>query len=149
MAASCKDGESEGVDYRYRYKLSKKHCKPEWFIRWIALSNVWTTWARCSSSHQSTSFKHMSVAFSLFFALNETWNNIKSFHLNPRTYTQSDTPTVVRGGGGWVIGHHPSVFDTLQYFACKSGGYKRNKTTATTTEDTEKQRFQNLCPLEA
>ena len=33
--------------------------------------------------------------------------------------------------------------------ACKSRGQKQNKTTATTTEDTEKQRFQTLCPFEA
>ena len=34
--------------------------------------------------------------------------------INPRTYTQSHTPTVVQGGG--VDWPPPWVFDTLQYF---------------------------------
>ena len=29
MAAPCKDGESEGVDYKHRDKLSKPYCKPD------------------------------------------------------------------------------------------------------------------------
>ena len=38
--------------------------------------------------------------------------------INPRTYTQIHTPTVVQGrvgGGGWME-PLPGVFDMLQYF---------------------------------
>ena len=34
--------------------------------------------------------------------------------MNPRTYTQIHTPTVVQGGGG--VEPLPRVFDMLQYF---------------------------------
>ena len=38
--------------------------------------------------------------------------------IDPRTYTQIDSPTVVQkdGGGGGVVEHLPRVFDVLQYF---------------------------------
>ena len=35
--------------------------------------------------------------------------------LNPPTYTQIHTPTLVQGGGGWME-PLPGVFDFLQYF---------------------------------
>ena len=40
----------------------------------------------------------------------------KSNLINPRTYKQIHTPTVVQGGGGGVDGTPPGVFDMLQYF---------------------------------
>ena len=40
--------------------------------------------------------------------------------INPRTYTQIHTPTMVQevggGGGGEMGGTPPGVFDVLQYF---------------------------------
>ena len=36
-------------------------------------------------------------------------------NLNPRTYAQTYTPTVVQGGGG-LMEPLPGVFDMLQYF---------------------------------
>ena len=40
--------------------------------------------------------------------------------INPRTYTQIHTPTMVQevrgGGGGKLEGTLPGVFDVLQYF---------------------------------
>ena len=38
--------------------------------------------------------------------------------INPRTYTQIHTPTMVQGvrGGGELEGTLPGVFDVLQYF---------------------------------
>ena len=38
--------------------------------------------------------------------------------INPRTYTQIHTPTMVQGvrGGGGLEGTLPGVFDVLQYF---------------------------------
>ena len=49
------------------------------------------------------------------------WSNLQSSGIsnkfNPRTYTQSRTPTVVqREGGGRVNGSLPCVFYMLQYF---------------------------------
>ena len=43
---------------------------------------------------------------------------VELYKLNPRTYTQIHTPTVVQGvggGAGWMV-PLPGVFDMLQYF---------------------------------
>ena len=45
---------------------------------------------------------------------NTFWNELNTI-LNPRTYKQIHTPTVVQGGGGWME-PFPRVFDMLQYF---------------------------------
>ena len=45
-----------------------------------------------------------------------TSTKIVSYLINPRTYTQSYTPTVVQGGGGGVLQPLPWVsFAVLQY----------------------------------
>ena len=36
--------------------------------------------------------------------------------LNPLTYTQIHTPTVVQGRGGAGCNHFPEFFDMFQYF---------------------------------
>ena len=40
------------------------------------------------------------------------------YYINPRTYKQIHTPTVVQeeGEGGWWMEPLPGVFDMLQYF---------------------------------
>ena len=43
------------------------------------------------------------------------WNRLPNF-INPRTYKQSHTPTIVQDGGGGVDGTLPWVFVMLQYF---------------------------------
>ena len=49
----------------------------------------------------------------LFYLPQETY---LEFSINPRTYTQIHTPTVVQGvGGGWME-PLPGVFDVLQDF---------------------------------
>ena len=44
-----------------------------------------------------------------------TWQSLYLIVINPRTYTQIHTPTVVQVGGGGME-PSPRVFDMLQYF---------------------------------
>ena len=50
-----------------------------------------------------------------FERFNTFWNELNTI-LNPRTYKQIHTPTVVQGGGGGWMEPFPRVFDILQYF---------------------------------
>ena len=76
--------------------------------RWSNVRSFTILW----SGDGLTSFTNLVLESKSLFYGSDSEINI----LNPRTYTQIHTPTVVQGVGRWLMEPFPKVFDMLQYF---------------------------------